>query len=90
MKLYTRGTAQDQLLFLLLGIQVGDDLGGKLERNESCGLLLGNDEQLPSEWVKGTKSLPYLRLPDTDHPLKETEKLAQLLARAIGQGEIHL
>jgi len=90
MKLYTRGTTQEQLLFLLLGIQTGDDLDGKLERKERCGLLLGKDDQLPVEWGQGLKLQPYLRLPDTDHPLRETEELARLLARAIGQGEIHL
>ncbi len=90
MKLLIRGTALDQLLFLLLGVQVGDDLDGKLKGKETCALLLGKDEPLPAQWDQGAKTPPYLRLPDIDHPLRETEELARLLARAIGQGEIHL
>jgi len=84
-KLIIKGAPIEQLLFQLLGIQPEGDK----QEKETCGLLLGKDEPLPLAH-DGKDSLLYLRLPNTSSPLEETERLSRLLARAIGQGEVHL
>jgi hypothetical protein len=79
MKLQTRGTREEQLLFQLLGIHA-------LDVEEPCGLLLGIDEPLHT----GMEQALYLRLPDPAHPDRETKQLAKMLGRAIGLREVHL
>jgi hypothetical protein len=79
MKLHVKGTQDEQLLFQLLGIVPWT---GESE----CGLLLGQSEPL----TPGLERQLCLRLPDPDHPLQETERLARMLGRAIGLGEVRL
>lgn len=79
MKLQTRGTREEQLLFQLLGIQPQEDDG-------PCALLLGIDETLTT----GMEKSLYLRLPDPAHPDRETKRLAKVLGRAVGLKEVHL
>lgn len=78
MDLRVQGTEEEQLLFQLLGIAAR-------KGDEPCGLLLGVDEPPPLD-----DQTPYLRLPDPDHPLRETEQLSKMLGRAIGLGEVRL
>ncbi|WP_028862566.1 hypothetical protein [Psychromonas aquimarina] len=89
MELKIKGSAQEQLLFHLLGIK---QMGCKYhDSHQVVGLILGKEEEIEdslSTLVEG--SLLYVRLPDTDNPLKETQKLSRLLAKAIGQADVHL
>jgi len=72
------GNRDEQLLFRTLGIE------GHAPDNvtASCALLLGKDTPVPDDVAV------YVRLPDTDAPLAETERLAALLGRAVGQGSV--
>ncbi|WP_108650960.1 hypothetical protein [Dongshaea marina] len=79
MELRIQGNDQEQLLFQLLGIT-------KRNGDEPCGLLLGVNEATPDP----SDIELYLRLPDLDHPLRETEQLTKELGRAIGLAEVHL
>lgn len=78
-ELRIQGTEEEQLLFQLLGIATR-------KGDVPCGLLLGVNEPAPEE----TDKIPYLRLPDPNHPLRETEQLSRMLGRAIGLGEVRL
>lgn len=79
MELRIQGTEEERLLFQLLGITTR-------KGDEPCGLLLGVNEPPAEE----TDRIPYLRLPDLNHPSRETEQLSKMLGRAIGLGEVHL
>lgn len=83
MKLMVKGTQEEQLLFQLLGVTAMEN---EQNTQDVYGLLLGKDQRLADEEL----SQLYVRLPNVDHPLKETEELARLLGRAIGQGEVRL
>lgn len=79
MELKSRGSAQEQLLFQLLGIPAQQP---EQQKTDSA-LLLGLEAPEPDE-------APYLRLPDPDQPDGESERLARLLGKAIGIGRVHL
>lgn len=79
MELRVRGTAEEQLLFLLLGIAERED-------RESCALLLGLEAEAPDR----EDPVAYLRLPDPNNPLEETDRLARELGQAIGLGRVQL
>lgn len=89
MKLKIKGSAQEQLLFHLLGIQQMDN--NNHDTHQVVGLLLGKEEGIEDSLaIMLEETQLYVRLPDTANPLKETNKLARLLAKAIGQAELHL
>lgn len=79
MKLKIRGSPKEELLFELIGVQRWDE-------SERCGLFVGVNEPLP----RAIQQQLYLVLPDPEQPLKQTESLAELLARAVGQGSIQI
>ncbi len=100
MKLRAKASAKENLLLLLLGIEEwgieewaiesldvseGNLKEGDKRTKESYGLLLGRDELSEDMALQLAVSLP-----DTDNPLHETKRLAAMLGRAIGQGEIHI
>ncbi len=89
MKLKIKGDVQEQLLFHLLGIE---QMGCKHhDSHQVVGLILGKEEGIEGSLpALAEGSLLYVRLPDTDNPLKETQELSRLLAKAIGQAEVHL
>ncbi|MDX8410471.1 MAG: hypothetical protein R8K46_01165 [Mariprofundaceae bacterium] len=74
----TKTSAEDRLLFELIGIQAWD---GK----RPAIVLVGKEEDRPDD-----DTCPYVALPDPDHPLAETDRLAALLGRAVGLGKVEL
>jgi len=72
------GHRDEALLFRALGIEAY--VPGK-----PCALLLGRQARLPGE-----EDIPWLRLPDPEAPLDETQRLAEILGRAVGQGRVRL
>jgi len=79
MHLHIHGSPEEILLFELIGIQ--GRKGG-----DTDGLFIGVHEPLP----EGIEGRLYMVLPDPEAPLAETEKLAEMLGRAVGQGKIQL
>jgi len=79
MKLASKLPAAESLLFASIGVLA---LG---EGEESTYALIVCDTTRPDEWQG-----PLLVLPDPEHPLAESERLAHLLGKAVGQGSIHL
>jgi hypothetical protein len=79
MRLKIQGSPREKLLFELIGVQAWDGSG-------NCGLFVGVNEPLS----RAMQQEMYLVLPDPEHPLEQTEELAELLARAVGQGNIHI
>jgi hypothetical protein len=76
--LETKTSSEEGLLFQLIGIQAWD---GK----RPAIVLVGADDDRPAE-----DACPYVVLPDPDHPLAETERLAAMLGRAVGLGKVEL
>lgn len=72
-----RGTPEEALLFRLLGVS------GHRE-GEPCLLLLGVEEEVPDD-VEA-----YVRLPDSENPSRETERLAEELGRAVGHSGLNI
>lgn len=91
MKLTVKGLPHEQLLFQLLGVSSSNVNGADSSEalQVTTGILLGKNE-LPPLAPDGKDIQLYLRLPDTANPHMESNRLASLLAHAIGQGEIHL
>jgi len=79
MRLHIHGSPEETLLFELIGVQAG-------KKDDGGGLFIGVHEPLPDVMEKGL----YLILPDPEAPLAETERLAEMLGRAVGQGKIQL
>ncbi|MFQ5581166.1 MAG: hypothetical protein ACE5F3_00880 [Mariprofundaceae bacterium] len=79
MRLFILGSPEETLLFELIGIQ------GREEGNAD-GLFIGTHESVPED----IEERLYLVLPDPEHPLEQTEQLAELLGHAVGQGKIPL
>jgi len=69
------GSRDEVLLFSMLGIE-------QYQPDEPCALLLGRDDMAP------VQDIPCVRLPDTENPMRETERLAEALGRAVGQGSV--
>ncbi len=72
------GHRDEVLLFRALGIEA-------YVPGQPCALLLGRQAQAPDE-----EDMPWLRLPDPETPLGETQRLAGILGRAVGQGRVRL
>ncbi|MDQ7010306.1 MAG: hypothetical protein Q9M29_00660 [Mariprofundaceae bacterium] len=79
MHLHIHGSPEEILLFELIGIQAGKE-------GDADGLFIGVHEALP----EGIDGRLYMVLPDPETPLAETERLAEMLGRAVGQGKIQL
>ncbi len=71
------GDREDQLLFRSIGIQPPEDGWGD-------AILVGKGGKLPPDEAL------YLVLPDPDDPLAETDRLAEMLGRAVGLGKLRL
>ncbi len=71
------GSREEALLFRTLGIEA-------YAPGEPCALLLGGKAHAPDDVDV------YVRLPDTEAPLGETERLAALLGGAVGQDSVRL
>jgi len=78
--LRVKGSSQDALLFQLIGVAKAD------RRCSEYALIVGESEmpdELPADAL-------FVMLPDTENPLKENDRLAELLGRAVGLGKVHL
>lgn len=71
------GGKEDRLLFRSIGIQPLKDESG-------CAVLVGKGGRLPPDEAL------YVVLPDPDAPLAETDRLAEMLGRAVGLGKLQL
>jgi len=71
------GNDEETLLFQLLGIQ-------PWQKEEGGLLILGEKEAPPVDHDD------YVRLPDPADTLAETQRLAEHLGRAVGQGSVRL
>lgn len=78
MQLEVTGSAEEQLLFQLVGIEAWDG-------ESPAGLLVGKGGQIPED-----EEVLYVVLPDPNNPLGENERLATVLGRAVGLGKAAL
>jgi hypothetical protein len=70
------GSEKEELLFRTIGIR-------PWEGHEAATLFLGREAEPPPDCTL------YLRLPDSNDPMRETRTLARMLGGAIGLGELH-
>jgi len=67
---------KETLLFRVIGMRPWDG-------HETAAVILGREVEPPPHCTL------YLRLPDSEEPMRETRVLARMLGRAIGLGELH-